>query len=61
MELQNKNESVDLQDHLFFFLLSPPPHLPCVLGIYFYINFVPGEYFNGLLDFRKPTIKMSPT
>lgn len=32
-----------------------------VLGIYFYVNFVPGEYFNGLLDFREPAIKMSLT
>ncbi|TNN66827.1 hypothetical protein EYF80_022896 [Liparis tanakae] len=31
-----------------------------VLGIYFYVNFVPGEYFNGLLDFREPAVKMSP-
>ncbi len=53
----NLDKAVDLQDQLLFFLLLPPP---CVLGIYFYVNFVPGEYFNGLLDFRKPTIEMSP-
>lgn len=55
----NLNKAVDLQDHLFLFFPSPP-HPPHVLGIYFHINFVPGEYFNGLLDFRKPAIKMSP-
>lgn len=55
----NLDKAVNLQEHLLF--LPSPPHPPHVLGIYFYINFVPGEYFNGLLDFGKPTIKMSPT
>lgn len=27
--------------------------------IYLYINFVPREYFYGLLNFRKPTLKLS--
>lgn len=50
----NLDIAVDLQGRR---LLSPPlpPH---VLRIYFNKNFVPREYFNGLLDFRKPTIKL---
>ena len=63
MQLQNDNESQLSSGFtgpcppLFF---PSPPHPPHVLGIYFDINFVPGEYFDGLLDFRKLAIKMGP-
>lgn len=49
-----------ISSHLQLFLYSLPPHPPHMLGIYLYINFVPGEYFNGLFYFRKPTVEMSP-
>lgn len=47
------NKAVYFQGHLRLFP-------SCVLGIVFHINFVPGEYFNSLLNFRESTIKTSP-
>lgn len=55
------NEAVYLQDDLFFSPLFTRPLPPYALGIIFYINFVSGEYFNSLFNFRKPRIKLSPS
>lgn len=52
---------MDLQNYLHLFLYSLCLHPPHVLGIYLYINFIPGEYFNGLFDFRKSTFKLGST